>query len=82
MIERKLNQRKRRNELIRLVKIYEQHLTPHFSDRLIGYGKCPKVSRKEIIDYLLTKGIVADIGPQKFDPKKTPYWTDKPLLEE
>lgn len=46
MSERKLNQRKRRNELIRLVKIYREHLAPHFGDRLSGYGRCPKVSRK------------------------------------
>lgn len=54
--------------MIRLVKKYEPVLKLHFGTRLKGYGNCPKISRQEIKDYLISIGITPDIGPTKCDP--------------
>lgn len=49
---RKENQKARRKELIDLVRFNRIILENKFGDRMVGYGKCPKVSRKEIKDFL------------------------------
>ena len=49
---RKEYQKERRLELIELVKFNRVELQKKFGDRMNGYGKCPKVSRKEIKAFL------------------------------
>ena len=49
---KKQNQRKRRIELIQLVELHKVRLNQYFGERMKGYGKCPKVSRKEIKDLI------------------------------